>query len=120
MLKHVFFILAWFFIIIVLKDILFITDIAFIVGLISLLIVAIIHLTNSELFYLFFKGFRIIWEWVTPENRGMKRTEEMVKQDYSLQRFKKSFHQTVQKLLIWTGVYSIAISIFLSILQAYN
>ncbi|MBD1221133.1 DUF3899 domain-containing protein [Virgibacillus halodenitrificans] len=113
---HFLIILTWISIVIFTKDTLLLIEIAFLVGLISIVILAVMFLVNSELFHLFFKGFWIIGKYITPENRGLNRTNELIKKDQSFQRFKENLQQHFRKMLIWTGIYSITVSILFTAL----
>ncbi|MYL43807.1 DUF3899 domain-containing protein [Virgibacillus salexigens] len=104
---------VWLIIMIVVKDLTLIINLAFFIGLLSILIITIFHLVQSDLYQLFFSGFRKIWIWVTPENRAMKRTNNLIRQDYSFQLFREKLYRMIHRSLIWIGFYSITISISL-------
>lgn len=117
---HVLIICVWIVIIFIIKDIIILTNVSFYTGLISIWILAIIYLMKSELFRWFFKGFKILWGWVTPENRGMVRAEEIIKNDDTFQQFKMRFHQGLKNLLLWIGCYALVVSILFAFIQIYN
>ncbi|MEG0383156.1 DUF3899 domain-containing protein [Solibacillus cecembensis] len=53
-------------------------NMSFFVGLISFMALAIIYIIKSELFNLFFKGFKLIGQMIYPKSRAMQRVDEMM------------------------------------------
>lgn len=91
-------------------------NMAFMTGLVSIVVVAIIAIINSGLFYLFFEGFSVIKDWLTPENRAAQRTNKLIKQDIAFQNFKERIQKNLFKVFLTIGITSIITSILINIL----
>lgn len=84
---------------------------AFMTGLILLVLAAVITIFKSSLFRIFWKGFSMIKDWFTPENRGMQRTNELIEEDAAFQEFKERLQQVLVSILLSIGIPSIIMSI---------
>ncbi|AQQ54592.1 DUF3899 domain-containing protein [Planococcus lenghuensis] len=109
---YLFFVLVWAGIVIRLQwSALEVINGAFMVGLITAIIAASIKIMQSGFLELFLDGFQRLGQAVTGRSNAMERADEQLKQDASLQEFKRSMGDWLFHTVVACSIVSFALSI---------
>lgn len=87
-----------------------ITNLTFIVGIITLVIYAIIVIIESKFLSLFTNGFKKINYLLFPQSRASKRAEELVDNDHKLIEWKQSVKEVLKKIVVSISITTLSIS----------